>query len=489
MVDRMSRLTVLVGAAALLGVTTILAVRNPLVASAAVALLVMVICASQMDGWRWLLALTMALLVGASSDVAALADASFYPRYVAVGGLVVWALCIRRSAAAAPPRPWTGVLIGSLWVLAGLATLSAVWSIAPFESFQRGLALLLLAGLVHLLAQRRWPDRAVMMADLRVVYLVLAVSVVVSIGYGATDGTLAAALSGSSRFQGLFSNPNMLGMVCALALPLGWAVYRETGRRAELLGIVPAAGALVLSQSRTGLVAVLVGALWVVLRHGIGTLARVAVGATAALLAGYLSGLLPSVFAASWMQQFVGRFTQSDLSNGRIRLWHMTVDLWWENHPALGYGYASRNHLYELASYDELRGFNVGLVHNSYLQMMLELGLVAAVPLLLTVLAAGWAAVRAPVNGANSGLVWLIVTGLLIQVTESAMFGTGQTYPYVFWLAVVAVLLHLPARRRSGHHRAADVPPPSPRPGPARPPAPSAEPGRSPSRVRTPVLR
>ncbi|MEU1399475.1 hypothetical protein ABZ403_25855, partial [Micromonospora zamorensis] len=50
-------------------------------------------------------------------------------------------------------------------------------------------------------------------------------------------------------------------------------------------------------------------------------------------------------------------------------------------------------------------------------------------------------------RGADAGLVWLVVTGLLIQVTESAMFGTGQTYPYVFWTVVAAALLHLPKKR------------------------------------------
>jgi O-antigen ligase len=89
----------------------------------------------------------------------------------------------------------------------------------------------------------------------------------------------------------------------------------------------------------------------------------------------------------------------------------------------------------------------VSVVHNSYLQLLLELGLAAVAPLALLLLAVGRVALRAPVRRADSGLVWLVVTGLLIQVTESAIFGTGQTYPYVFWFVVAGVLLHMPGDR------------------------------------------
>ncbi|WFE28156.1 O-antigen ligase family protein [Solwaraspora sp. WMMD791] len=498
MVDRVSQLASLVGAACLVVVTIILAMHDLLIACAVAALLLLVGCACRMDGWRAMLALTMGLLVAASSDVQALVDASFYPRYAAVGMLVVWLLCVRR-----PPSsrftPWTGTFVGALWLVAGLATVSATWSIVALETFQRGVALLLLAALVHLLIRRRWPDRTVMLADLRVIYLVLSLSAVVSLGYGLTDATLAAALSGSQRFQGLYNNPNMLGMVCALTIPLGWAVYRQTRRPIEMLGMVPAAGALVLSQSRTALVAVAVGALWVVLRHGIGPVARLVTAAAAGLLTAYLFNLLPAVAAAPWMQQIVARFTaQEDLSNGRVAMWQATVDLWWQNRPALGFGYASRDHLTQLTSYERFLGLDIGVVHNSYLQLLLELGLVAVVPLLMLLLAVFRAAVRAPVTRINSGLIWLIVTGLLIQITESAMFGTGQTYPYVFWLAVAAVLLHLPTDRRTGdatgqptpRRRPADVRvgagPVGHRPRPARSGGDAPD---GPSRRRLPALR
>ncbi|MET8258882.1 O-antigen ligase family protein [Micromonospora sp. NPDC005205] len=447
--NRMGQLGLLVGATCLVVVTTIAAITAPLVATGLVALVLLLAFSRRVDGWRWMLALTIGLLVCASSNVPAVVEASFYPRYAAVAGLVLWGLCLPGRT---PARTdvWTRVFVAALWTMGGLATLSSAWSVVPMETLQRGVALLLLAALVHVLVRRRWPDAAVMMADLRVVYLVLTASIVVSLGIGFADGTLVAATSSVTRFQGLYNNPNMLGIVCALTIPLGWAVYRQSRRQVVLLGMVPAAASLLLSQSRTALIAVLVGALWLVLRYGLGRMVRLAAGVTALLLVAHLFNMLPTVLAAPWMRQFVLRFTDptgGDLSNGRTQMWQTTVDLWWQNRPTLGFGYASRNHLFELAGADEFFGTaGVSVVHNSYLQLLLELGLAAVIPLLLLLLAAGRVVLRAPVRRAGAGLVWLVVTGLLIQVTESAMFGTGQTYPYVFWTVVAAALLHLPKK-------------------------------------------
>ncbi|MEK8106816.1 hypothetical protein NKG94_19845 [Micromonospora sp. M12] len=62
----------------------------------------------------------------------------------------------------------------------------------------------------------------------------------------------------------------MLSIICALTIPLGWALYQQSRKRRQLLGIVPALIGVPLTESRTALIAVIVGGLWVVLRHGSG---------------------------------------------------------------------------------------------------------------------------------------------------------------------------------------------------------------------------
>ncbi|MEK8106817.1 O-antigen ligase family protein [Micromonospora sp. M12] len=164
----------------------------------------------------------------------------------------------------------------------------------------------------------------------------------------------------------------------------------------------------------------------------------------------YLFGLLPSLVGSDWVQTFADRFTDpdnGDLSNGRTQTWQAAFELW-QSRPTLGYGYASGMHLFEQTRQNGFFNVNVNLVHNSYLQWLLELGVIGVAPILVLLFAAIRAALLAPMGALNSGLIWLVITGLLIQVTESTMFGMGQPYPYVFWLAVAGVLV----RTRDGRH-------------------------------------
>ncbi|MFI6234173.1 O-antigen ligase family protein [Micromonospora sp. NPDC050784] len=419
---------------------------EPMIAGGVALLLVALYLTRRLDGFGRILAVATVLLICATSNMPSLVSFSFYARYVAVGCLVVWAL-VGRSRGIRRADHWTAFFVTALWATAALATLSSVWSVTPLHTLQQAIALLLLAALTHVVLWRRWADPVAVAADLHVVYVVLSMSLVVSLGLGIAGS--ASAASFNDRFQGLYSNPNMLSIICALTIPLGWALYRQSGKRTELLGVVPAVIALPITESRTALIALLVGGLWVVLRHGVGPLARLLVVTVGGLGVAYLFGMLPSLVGSSWVQALATRFTDpdnGDFSNGRTQTWQAAIELW-QGRPTLGFGYASGFQLFEQTRQNGFLDANVNLVHNSYLQWLLEMGVIGVAPLLL-LLAVALRAALAPVGALNSGLVWLIVTGLLIQVTESTMFGMGQPYPYVFWLAVAGVLVSL----RSGRH-------------------------------------
>ncbi|MBM0277147.1 O-antigen ligase family protein [Micromonospora tarensis] len=448
MVGRLGLVALVVGAACLTAVTTAFAVDEPMIAAGVALLLVALYLGRRLDGFRRILAVATVLLIFASSNMPSLVSFSFYARYLAVGCLVLWALAGRSRRIRRTDRR-TKLFVGALWATAGLAALSSVWSVSPLHTLQQAVALLLLAGLAHALLWRRWADGGAVAADLHVVYVLLSMSLVVSLGYGVTGA--ASATSYNDRFQGLYSNPNMLSIICALTIPLGWALYQQSRKRTQLLGVVPAVIALPMTESRTALIAILVGGLWVVLRHGAGPVARLLVVTVGGVGLAYLFGMLPSVVGSTWAQNFAARFTDpdnGDLSNGRTQTWQAAVELW-QSRPTLGFGYASGIHLFEQTRQNGFFDVSVNLVHNSYLQWLLELGVIGIAPILLLLFTAVRAVLLAPVGALNSGLVWLVVTGLLIQVTESTMFGMGQPYPYVFWLAVAGILV----RSRAGGTR------------------------------------
>lgn len=443
MADRLwTLIALLVGAAVVAVALVTAAVPDVLVAAGLALLLVGLHVGRGLDGWQRLLALLMVLLICASSHVPVLRSLSFYPRYVAVAALVAWAYFAADRSGGRLDR-WTRLLVAALWGAAGLAVLSSVWSAFRLHTLQQGLALTLLAALVHVLVTRRWSDRTMVARDLGVVYVMLSLSLVASLGYGLAGGA-AAEVAHSHRFQGIYANPNTLGMIAALTIPLGWALHRRSRPHLLLLGVGPALVALVLSESRTALVAVLLGAAWLVARQGVRRMARLAAVGAVTLAGAYAFNVLPLVTGWSWVREPAARFTDQadvDFTSNRIPTWQAAIELW-QTRPALGFGYASGFQLFDRVRQEGMFDIGVNLVHNSQLQWLLELGVAGLAPLLLLILVTLRALLRATLDQVNQGLVWLVATGLLIQVTESAMFGTGQPYPYVFWLAVAAVLRH-----------------------------------------------
>ncbi|MGN9777931.1 O-antigen ligase family protein [Micromonospora sp. H33] len=192
----------------------------------------------------------------------------------------------------------------------------------------------------------------------------------------------------------------------------------------------------------TALLAVAIGGCWALARGGLPATARAIGIAVPVALTTYFLGGFDHLRNAGWVDSLAGRFITpdgSDVLTHRPVAWQLTTDLLGAR-PAEGYGYAVTGSLFEAIRQSDFFDFPVNSVHNSYLQWLLELGVVGGPALLLVVAVCLWAVIRGRLAGIGAGLVWLVVAGLLVQTMESAMFGTGQPYPYVFWLGVAAVL-------------------------------------------------
>ncbi|MEU6204053.1 O-antigen ligase family protein [Micromonospora musae] len=431
--------------------------------------------ARRLDGWQRVYSVTVVLMLCAASNVEVLTRFSFHARYVAVTALVVWTFVTgtqgRRSLRSlGRPARW---LIGGLWAAAALAVCSTAWSVNRMETLQQSIALGLLAALVHAMITRRWADPRVIGKDLGIAYVLLVLCFTASLAYDVLGGENSRTYGG--RLQGIFANPNTLSVLCAMSIPVGWSLYRRSQRPLALAGIVPAVVALVLSESRTALLAVAIGGFWVLARSGLGAMVRCVCAVALTVTALQLFGGFGLLRGAEWANGLADRFTApegGDVSNGRIFAWQLTLDFW-EARPGVGYGYAAGPSLFESTRQSDFFDFQGNSVHNSYLQWVLELGLAGAAVLLLLGLACLVVVFRGNLHGVGSGLVWLVVTGLLVQLTESAMFGTGQPYPYLFWLAVAAALAHTghvrPAGPRHLRRWGAEVPRPTgPRVGAVR---------------------
>ena len=175
------------------------------------------------------------------------------------------------------------------------------------------------------------------------------------------------------RFSPGDTNPDGFGFILALGIPVAWylAGSKGTGRTGRLLKLVnyaymPAAFfGLALSGTRTALIASVVG-----MAFGLASLTRLRLWARIALFMILASGiliLLPYVQSLESFQRLgttSTELTQGDL-NERTIIWREGLASFVE-HPIVGVGsnmYRSVNHLGKVA-------------HNSYLSVLVELGLI-----------------------------------------------------------------------------------------------------------------
>jgi exopolysaccharide production protein ExoQ len=402
---------------------------------------------NRLDGWQRLYVVSLVLLTAAASSFEAAASAAFYLRYAAVGALVGWTWHAHRCDQV-PLSSRPGVVRRLVWALHALTVLAAAstaWSFDPAETAQQAVALAMLSALVHLLVTRRWSVPERIAADFRVAYLVLVAAAAVGL-VGAQIG-IPETGGFDGRLQGVFANPNLLGITMALAAPLGWGLYRESRRASYLAGLAPVLFSVVESGSRTAQLGVAVAGLWLLLRaawHPRYVFPLVVGGVAVGVLFYVIAGGLHFLAAVEGLSRFTSN-DGGDLLNSRTLAWTAALHLW-KQQPWLGYGYQAGEALF----IDQLGAagffFSRPSVHNSYLQLLLELGVVGAALLVVLLVLVLAAILRSRMSGVNTGVIGVLVAGLAIHMTESAIFGTGQVYPFVYWLAAAAALMRYPVR-------------------------------------------
>lgn len=339
-------------------------------------------------------------------------------------------------------RPWSSSLTTALWFCVVAASLSILSSYARIDTIVYTALLILLVTLVQQVSHRRWSDTNAVVADLSVAFWAVSLFVVA----GFISSSIGIYPGGSTnRVAGFFGNPNMQGNIAALAGLLGIYLWATRRNRIYLLFASALAVSAFFSGSRTAIaalgVSVLVAIVFSTFRVKLVVIWIAGVlGCTLALVRPY-SSIQGSTVASELASRV---FSSDDLTlSNRTAVWDVALQLIVLNPYGLGFGVAP---LYFSSSRDSLVShLDRTSVHNSYLQWVLESGWMGAIPLtvllcvlVLMVIASGWHR-RAVV------LATVILAGLLIQATESMIFGMGQVYPWLYWLIAgsVATLLDI----------------------------------------------
>ena len=293
---------------------------------------------------------------------------------------------------------FTGLIVGAFWMATVLVTgrmrklgpfqimvaifvlwnaFSVFWSESPYRSFAHaqtwGQMLLLVLILWDL-----YTTRSALLAGLQA-YILGAYVAVGSAVYNYFNGQVY--YSNMQRFSAGETNPDGFGFIMALGIPLAWYLAGSIGasgigrvlRVINYVYIPAAMLGIALSGTRTALLASVVG-----MAFGLASLTRLRLAARVAifvLLASIILFLLPYVQTLESFQRLgtTGtELTSGDLNN-RTNNWSEGLASFVE-HPLLGVGsnmYRSINNLQKTAE---------GKVsHNSYLSVLVELGLIGFV--------------------------------------------------------------------------------------------------------------
>lgn len=380
------------------------------------------------------LAAAIASLVLGSSVNPELKTGVYYFRFLILGALLAVSLAY---PALRSIRHSVGLAKFAIALIA-CAMVSAIWSVNPSVTLQRALSLLLLFLVVLAAARRVWATDKEVGRDLAIAMSVLGAAFMIGLA-GAGMGAEWAAMGG--RFRGVLENPNSVGVTGALLLPisLGFVSARHGCPRLWWVAVAGASAvSLVLSQSRGGLLAAGSGVLVLValsrgVRRPLVVVAMCFVAVTLFTGVGATEVRLPGALDA-----IVLRFDQDSNAGGRLVPWSLALRLARER-PVRGWGFGTTEEVFGPRTTEIARVFQGGLVHNSYLQILLELG-PAGVALLLFVLSGvlrlGWSGDR--VDPLRAAVYSALIAGTVSAFAESTLLSVGSVFGFTFWFLAAA---------------------------------------------------
>ena len=376
-----------------------------------------------------------------------LATMSFDPLRV-VGEAARWAVLFAASGLAvfqgfsrAGGRVGIEVRDAVIMAFLGLFLLSSLWSIVPATSAQRSIAM----GLLYLSAFWYfwgWADRH---SDQRLLDLLLRTLAVVLGGNLLLGGAFAPSTIISGRFQGLFNNPNNIGLIVSLAIPLSFGRALASRRRNDWLLWVLFVFNDLACGSRGALFGSLVGmALILAISVTRRPVLVLAITASLAVLFGLLWG-------TELFQEKVIRADTFETMSNRTKFWELAKNIYIPARPGIGHGFGSEEFVHAFHGVNimdlQLRGFGV---MSSYYGLAVTIGVPAAIVFFVLLwLGTLVAMFRYRMDACLVACAGGVVSGLLISIVEPALYSAGNCFAFLFWIMLM-LLLRRASYRRAG---------------------------------------
>lgn len=381
-------------------------------------------------------------------------------------------------------RP-AGIAFVVVGVFVMLAVVSAAWSARPEHTEKRAVAFLILvlaaAALADATAGRPEAVRRILEA------LFAAPTIVALLGLymlwvSHDQAVQAASTQYPARYRGVGQNPNTASLLLALAIPLGlWLLGTARSRVARVAvaaALVLVDGSIVASGSRGAMIAALVGAVvWLAIAPapwrrrlvlvclaGAVFAADVAIAQIPKALPAPPAGAHPTTTRVIRNAELV-RPLSDEIgvrggpihrtlfgTSGRAQAWDGALHQAGKR-PVAGYGFGTES----IVFVDRYYGFDSSVPENSYLGVLLQLGIVGVVvfvALLLALAVAAFQALRAPPGPARTvaaACVSVLAAAAVLGLTQSYLTSVGNLASPVVWMPALllpALAWHAQRRQR-----------------------------------------
>ena len=391
-------------------------------------------------------------------------------RWVALFALVALAATyVVRRGGSLPARGAYGVATG----LVVFAVLSATWSSEPTLSAGRAVSLALVLFAAGALAYAATDGGEFVLEAVLLGAAAVAVGGLLVLAFRYERAVQAATTVSPARYQGLGGGPNMAPMVLAIAVPIALhlaLVRRGVVRAAAAAGLALLLGSIAFSGSRGAFAASFAGlAVYALLRRSL------RVGAVAAVLAALTLGVaqipqtaesnppeptgqdpfpaqvtpapgyLDANLSGPRLQDDIGRpgIGVADTerrertltgSSGRTEAWRGALGLV-ADRPLVGYGFGTEDRTFV----DRYVFFNSSVPENSYLGILLQLGVAGLLVLLALALLLLRPALAAR-SSTTAAAAAAFAGALVLALFQSYVYAAGNAATTAAWLSGFAVL-------------------------------------------------
>jgi hypothetical protein len=241
------------------------------------------------------------------------------------------------------------------------------------------------------------------------------------------------------RFRGILENPNAVGMLTILFMPLAVAYFLRKRNLQGIFLVVLMAASVALSGSRNGVMTTCLALVFFMYRiKAFKTGIFLAAIATAVFLALPSNELdLAGGRAATPLERLVPS-EKLATGGGRVEAWQIAIPIIQQN-ILLGHGFGTEDLIFRGISFRIHRGL---YIHNSYLGLTYQVGIVGASLLFLPLLAFF---VRRAVGRTRptiqvAAYEAALFGGIIASMFESWIYSAGNAFAFPFWIIVMLLV-------------------------------------------------